>query len=69
MAPIFEKTAENLREQYTFALVDVQKSPTLKERYKIQSMPTLLIFKDKDLIERKAGVASMRAFLEEIRSQ
>ena len=40
--------------------VDIDDSPDLAARYGVQSMPTLLVFKDGQVVARQRGVISKR---------
>lgn len=54
IAPVLEK----LSAQYStvnFVKVDVDESGDIAQRYGIQSIPTLFIFKDGEIVERQVG--------------
>lgn len=57
MAPVLEAASE----EYTdikFGKVDVDKSGELAMRYNIMSVPTLIVFKDGEVIEKSVGAIS-----------
>lgn len=55
MAPQFERAAE-LRPGYRFAKVDVDDQPALAARFGVQSIPTLAVLRDGQLVGTAAGV-------------
>ena len=46
VAPVIEELAEEYGDRVGFARVNVDDNPKVSSRYGIQSIPTLLIFKD-----------------------
>ena len=55
-APVFAAAAKKSENgDITFAKVDVDKDPNVSAKYGIQAIPTLLIFKDGELIDRHVG--------------
>ena len=46
VAPMVEALAEEYSSRVTFAKLNVDENPAITARYGIQSIPTLLIFKD-----------------------
>ena len=41
----------NIPKIFIFAKVDVDEQPALREKYKIENIPTLLVFKDGQIIK------------------
>src|SRR6201989_1206369 len=60
MAPSLEEIATNHREGAIIAKVNIDESPALTARYRIQSIPTLLYFSDGELRDRTVGVVSKK---------
>lgn len=54
VGPVLEKLDSAL-ENVTFVKVDVDQSPELAMRYGVQSIPTILVFKDGNLVETQIG--------------
>lgn len=54
-APVFEQTARAYPLRLLFAKVDTQAEQFLASRFKIRSIPTLIVFKDGKEIERLSG--------------
>ena len=44
-APVFERTSEK-NADVTFAKVDTEDQPELAERYSVQAIPTLIVYRD-----------------------
>lgn len=55
VAPIIEELAKDYQGKIAFGKLNVDENPSLTERYQIKSIPTLLIFKDGQLIDQKVG--------------
>ena len=55
LAPIFTALGEEMGEQATFLKVDVDQSMALAQRFKIASVPTTILFKDGQEVERLSG--------------
>ncbi|MCH4156734.1 MAG: thioredoxin [Muribaculaceae bacterium] len=68
MMPILEEVKEKVGDSATIVKVDIDKEEALSDKYGIQVVPTLIIFKEGKELWRKSGVqslASVVAALEE----
>jgi thioredoxin len=63
MAPQFERAA-GLRPNYRFAKVDVDAEPALAARHGIRSIPTLMVFRDRQPIAAQAGLIRAEQLVE-----
>ena len=55
MAPQLERAAK-LRPQYRFAKVNVDEEPSLAAAFRVQSIPTLAVLRDGELLGTAAGL-------------
>ena len=58
MDPIVDKVAAKLKDKAHFAKVDAMENPEIASEYKIQSVPTFLIFKKGKLVDNLVGKMS-----------
>ncbi len=66
MGPILHEVKEKVGERVTILKLDIDKSPYYSELYNIRSVPTLIIFKDGNVLWRKSGVASAHEILQHL---
>jgi thioredoxin 1 len=65
IAPVLEELAEDSIGDVTLMKVNVDENSALAARYDIRSIPTILFFKDGEVVERVVG-AVPRAVLEKV---
>ncbi|HID11962.1 MAG TPA: thioredoxin [Candidatus Latescibacteria bacterium] len=63
ITPIIRELAEAYRGKMVFAKLNVDENPSTASRYNIMSIPTLLVFRDGELVDQIVG-ASPRSLLE-----
>lgn len=61
VAPIVEALAAKWGDRVTVAKLNVDDVPSVAERYGVMSIPTLMLFKDGQVVERVVGVAPQGA--------
>jgi thioredoxin 2 len=63
IAPIIENMAKELAGKAKIGKLDVDKNPVTAGRFKVQSIPTLIIFKDGQEVDRIVGAGSKESML------
>ncbi len=56
LAPVFEQVAGKYAGKVTFAKVNVDESPNTASKFRIMSIPTLLLFKDGKIVDQITGL-------------
>ena len=67
LAPVLDKVAQELEGRVRFAKVNVDENPELAAKYGIVSIPTVMLFRDKEQPKRLIGLVdaqTLREFLE-----
>ncbi len=64
MAPMFEAAASKLEPHARLVKVDTEAEQALAARYRIQSIPTLILFKDGMEIARNAGAMDTSSIIQ-----
>ncbi len=58
MLPIMEELSNELGKQVKIVKMDVDEAPKTPEMFNIQSIPTLIMFKDGELTDKRLGAQS-----------
>ena len=58
LGPTFERLAEQYGGQVTFAKVNVDDAPDIANKFGIRSIPTLVLLKDGNVVEKVVGMRS-----------
>jgi thioredoxin len=56
IAPVLDQLAAESQGQYRIAKLNVDENPQTAARFRVQSIPTMLVFKNGALVERFVGV-------------
>lgn len=64
MAPALEAVAETYADTIGFGKIDVDANPQLAAKYHVQSVPTLLLFKDGKPVAQSSGLMSKDKLIE-----
>ena len=62
VSPIIEKLAIEFDGKVKFAKLNIDKEPEIADNYNIQSIPTLILFKNGQKVARASGVQSITAY-------
>ena len=68
MAPVFQQAAARLEPSVRLAKVNTETEQTLAGQFRIQSIPTLVIFKNGREVARQPGAMDLNALLRWVRS-
>ena len=56
LSPIFDKTASMMASQASFYKMDAESNPDTVIKHQVNSLPTILIFKDGAVVDRQRGL-------------
>jgi len=57
ISPALEEIATEMSDKVKIAKVNIDDNPNAPSKYGVRGIPTLLIFKDGELVDRKVGAA------------
>jgi len=66
VTPILQEVKKKAGNQVTILKMDIDKNPDYARRYNIQAVPTLILFKDGQIVWRKSGVQPANEFLQHL---
>ena len=69
MHPILEQLKEKMGDDIRILKVDVDKNEALSMQYRIQSVPTLMLFKKGEMLWRQSGAMSLNGLMQKISQQ
>src|SRR5262245_55966769 len=65
MAPALEQVATELKGKVKVVKIDVDQNPGTTQKYRIQAMPTLIVFKDGKIAEQRVGALVQKKQLQD----
>ena len=65
MAPALEQVAAEMKGKVKVAKLDVDQNPKVTQKYTIQAMPTLMIFKDGKKVAERVGALTQKKQLQD----
>jgi thioredoxin len=67
IGPVMDQLAAESQGQYRIAKLNVDENPQVASRFQIASIPTMLLFKDGQLVDRLIGVQPKQTIAERLR--
>lgn len=64
MAPALDEVAQDMAGKVKIRKIDVDENPEITNKYQIQAMPTLILFKDGEVAARHTGALVQKSKLE-----
>ena len=65
MAPALEQVAKELKGKVKVVKLDVDQNPNTTQKYRIQAMPTLMVFKNGKVAEQRVGALVQKKQLQD----
>ena len=56
MAPVLKEVKKNFKEQIKIIKIDIDKNPTVAQKFSVRGVPTLILFKKGIIVWRQSGV-------------
>lgn len=67
MSPIIEQTKNTLGDTATVLKINIDNNQEVARKYQIRSIPTLMIFKDGEVVWRQSGVPQKEMIVESVK--
>ena len=68
LAPILKDVKQELGDDIKIVKIDVDKNPTLANKFQVRGVPTMVLFKDGKVVWRQSGVLGKEAIIQAIRT-
>ncbi|KAJ8425214.1 hypothetical protein Cgig2_011803 [Carnegiea gigantea] len=68
MVPILDKASAALKDKVQIVKIDTEKYPTLADKYRIEALPTFILFKDGEPCDRFEGALPVEKLIQRIES-
>jgi thioredoxin 1 len=65
MAPALDQVAQEMAGKVKVVKIDVDQNPEITQRFRIQAMPTLMVFKDGKVAAQQVGALVQKKKLED----
>jgi thioredoxin 1 len=69
IGPLVEQIADEYEGKAVIAKVDVDSNPEVSAKYGIRSIPTLLFFKDKEIVDKQIGAVPKAVLTKKLEDQ
>ena len=68
LAPVFEQVGEEMKNEATFLKVDIDQSLEIAQKFRITTVPTMMIFKDGKPVETLVGFMPKESIVQKVKS-
>ncbi|KAM3361195.1 thioredoxin Y1, chloroplastic [Capsicum galapagoense] len=68
MVPILNEVGESMKDKIQVVKIDTEKYPVIADKYKIQALPTFILFKDGNVCDRFEGALNAPQLMQRIES-
>ena len=68
LAPVFEQAGEEMQKDATFLKVDIDQSLEIAQKFRITTVPTMMIFKDGKPVETLVGFMPKDSIVQKVKS-
>ena len=68
LAPVFEQVGEEMKNEATFLKVDIDQSLEIAQKFRITTVPTMMIFKDRKPVETLVGFMPKDSIVQKVKS-
>ena len=68
LSPIIDEVADEFGEKVDVAKVDIDQNQEYAAKYGIRNIPTVLLFKNGEIVDKQVGVAPKKKYVESIES-
>ena len=69
IAPVIEELAEEFKDQVVIGKLDVDKNPQSATNYRVSSIPTMLLFKNGEAVDKQIGAAPKPVLQQKLQAQ
>ena len=66
LAPVFEQAGEEMKNDATFLKVDIDQSLEIAQKFRISTVPTMIIFKDGKPVESLVGFMPKESIVQKV---
>jgi thioredoxin 1 len=60
LAPVLKQLKQNMGERVKILKIDVDRNPQLAAHFRIQSVPTLMVFREGEMLWRQSGLMNAK---------
>lgn len=68
LAPVFDEVAKDMQTQIKFGKVDIDQSLDIARKYDVSTVPTIIVFKDGDAVEKIVGFMPKESLITKLKN-